>query len=305
MFYSLRADLQEVKAEEIDDWQDLAAVLTEDEVRTLAERGLWMPGQLPDMKSIRFCRVVTVAKRLAGTIYRPCLTGDGQQRIAFVFVLWDNNLLLIDDLGHCQTVLAHLQKQPSRAPFSAGRVFGDILEDMLGDDLAYLSELEERAALLERQVFSDGGWDDFDQEMMGFRKDVAALANFYLQLADLAEALEGDTEDHFSAEEERRLQILGERVSRLREEALMLREYAMQIREVYQAQIGIRQNEIMKVLTVVTSIFLPLSLIAGWYGMNFTYMPELAWRYSYPAVIAVSVVVAVGCLVYFKHKRFW
>ena len=49
----------------------------------------------------------------------------------------------------------------------------------------------------------------------------------------------------------------------------------MQLREMHQTQVDIRQNEIMKFLTIVTTIFMPLTLIAGWYGMNFTYMPEI------------------------------
>ncbi len=59
----------------------------------------------------------------------------------------------------------------------------------------------------------------------------------------------------------------------------------------------------MTVLTVVTSIFMPLTLIAGWYGMNFRYMPELEWRYSYPVVIAISIVIVVVCLIWFKRKK--
>jgi magnesium transporter len=59
----------------------------------------------------------------------------------------------------------------------------------------------------------------------------------------------------------------------------------------------------MTVLTVVTSIFLPLTLIAGWYGMNFRYMPELEWPYSYPVVIVVSIIIVVVCLVWFKRKK--
>ena len=59
----------------------------------------------------------------------------------------------------------------------------------------------------------------------------------------------------------------------------------------------------MTLLTVVTSIFLPLTLIAGWYGMNFRYMPELEWKASYPVVILVSILIVVVCLVWFKKKK--
>lgn len=95
------------------------------------------------------------------------------------------------------------------------------------------------------------------------------------------------------------------RLDRLQNETQLLREYASQVSSEYQAQVDIAQNRIMKLLTIVTTIFMPLSLIVGWYGMNFAYMPELGWRYGYPAVIAVSVLVVGGCVVYFRRKRYW
>ena len=56
-------------------------------------------------------------------------------------------------------------------------------------------------------------------------------------------------------------------------------------------------------LTVITTIFMPLTLIAGWYGMNFRYMPELGWRIGYPLVIVISIAIVVFCLIIFKKKR--
>ena len=61
----------------------------------------------------------------------------------------------------------------------------------------------------------------------------------------------------------------------------------------------------MGILTVVTTFFLPLTLITGWYGMNFENMPELKWVYGYPMVIAVSLMIAVIEYVYFKRKKFF
>ena len=63
------------------------------------------------------------------------------------------------------------------------------------------------------------------------------------------------------------------------------------------------QNRTMTLLTVITTIFMPLTLIAGWYGMNFRYMPELGWRIWYPLVIVISIAVVVFCLIIFKKKR--
>lgn len=64
-----------------------------------------------------------------------------------------------------------------------------------------------------------------------------------------------------------------------------------------------RLNEVMKVLTVIATIFIPLSFITGIYGMNFRHMPELDWRWGYPLVLGAMAAIGVGMLVYFRRKR--
>jgi magnesium transporter len=73
--------------------------------------------------------------------------------------------------------------------------------------------------------------------------------------------------------------------------------------DIYLSSISIRMNNIMKVLTIIATIFIPLTFIAGVYGMNFRYMPELSWRWGYPAVWGVMVLVFVGMLIFFKRKK--
>ena len=74
--------------------------------------------------------------------------------------------------------------------------------------------------------------------------------------------------------------------------------------DVYLSSVSNRMNEIMKVLTIITTIFIPLTFIAGVYGMNFDYLPELHWRYSYYVLWAIMILIAAGMIVYFK-KRKW
>jgi len=59
----------------------------------------------------------------------------------------------------------------------------------------------------------------------------------------------------------------------------------------------------MKVLTIIATIFIPLTFIAGIYGMNFRYMPELEWRWGYPFVMIFMAVLGIGMLFYFKKKK--
>lgn len=66
---------------------------------------------------------------------------------------------------------------------------------------------------------------------------------------------------------------------------------------------GHRMNEVMKTLTIISSIFIPLTFVAGIYGMNFRHMPELGWKYGYPAILAIMVLLFVGMMVYIKRKK--
>jgi magnesium transporter len=73
--------------------------------------------------------------------------------------------------------------------------------------------------------------------------------------------------------------------------------------DVYLSSISNKMNEVMKVLTIFAAIFIPLTFIAGIYGMNFGFMPELGWRWGYFGILLVMAIVAVALIVYFKRKR--
>ena len=64
-------------------------------------------------------------------------------------------------------------------------------------------------------------------------------------------------------------------------------------------------NEIMRVLTTISTIFIPLSFLAGVYGMNFQYMPELSWEYGYYFILILMFMVVIGMILFFKRKNWW
>ncbi|ASJ02931.1 magnesium and cobalt transport protein CorA [Thermococcus profundus] len=80
------------------------------------------------------------------------------------------------------------------------------------------------------------------------------------------------------------------------------KELADSLVEFYYSTISMRTNEVMRILTVVSTIFIPLTFITGLYGMNFRHMPELQWRYGYPVVLLLMLGIALGMLVYFRRK---
>jgi len=75
--------------------------------------------------------------------------------------------------------------------------------------------------------------------------------------------------------------------------------------DTYLSTVSNRMNEVMKVLTMIATIFIPLSFIAGVYGMNFEYMPELEWRWGYYVVLAIMAVIGVSMLAFFKARRWF
>ena len=73
--------------------------------------------------------------------------------------------------------------------------------------------------------------------------------------------------------------------------------------DTYLSSLSNRMNEVMKVLTIIATIFIPLTFIAGVYGMNFKYMPELEWKWSYPVLWLIMLGIVGGMLVFFRKKK--
>ena len=119
----------------------------------------------------------------------------------------------------------------------------------------------------------------------------------------MTQELEENEIGFFTEENLRYIHLFMNYMIRRHSTATSLRDYTIQVRDLHNTQLEVRQNKTMTLLTVITTIFLPLTLIAGWYGMNFRYMSELEWRFGYLAVLVLSVAVIVCCLILFKRKK--
>ena len=82
-----------------------------------------------------------------------------------------------------------------------------------------------------------------------------------------------------------------------------LRDMVSGMLDVYLSSMSNKMNEVMKVLTIIATIFIPLTFIAGIYGMNFEFMPELKWHWAYPMVWVIIIVIGITMLLYFRRKR--
>lgn len=182
------------------------------------------------------------------------------------------------------------------------RALWGFFRNLLKYDMDNLEDLEceiadaEMAAMVR---FQDG----YIRKIIAYRKELLRLKRYYEQLDAIMDSLILNENGLLSEEGIRHFTILANRTTRYLQNVGNLRDYVTQMREAYQAQIDIEQNNLMRLFTVITAVFLPLTLMVGWYGMNFTNMPEMDWEYAYPAFIGVSVFVCVVLLAVFKKKR--
>ena len=178
----------------------------------------------------------------------------------------------------------------------------DFLELIIHNDLRTMQKYELELDSLEKEIMSNAETAHMERNN-DIRGDIRDLRIHYEQLLDLGQELEENENGFFKEENLRYFHMFSSRVDRLYDSATHLRDYTIQLNDLYQSQLDVRQNRIMTVLTVVTTIFMPLTLIVGWYGMNFKYMPELESRLGYPVVIVLSIFIVVGSLIFFKIKK--
>ena len=156
---------------------------------------------------------------------------------------------------------------------------------------------------MEKQLLSGTDMRDFNFDLFKLKQDLSELYNGYDRLLDLLSLFVNDEENTLELKNSRRIGQLCERSCRLKDNVKMLCDSVVHLRDAYQSSIDLRLNQTMKIFTVFTVIFSPLSFITGWYGMNFKYMPELSSRFGYIGVVVAVVCVAAVLLAWFKHKR--
>ena len=257
----------------------------------------------PSVRGARTCRAEVRPDCLSGTLVLPRKGKDGV-RAAYGLLVTQNRIVLTDDSASLPPLLHRIAQEKRWTKGTVGQTLYDFFEQLIARDLHRLEELEEQAEALEDQVLADGV-DSLSAAMNALRKETMALFRYYSQLDDVACELCENENGFFSALETERFHLFEGRVARLRENAQLLCEYCRQIQSAFQAQIDIRQNRVMQILTIVTTIFLPLTLLTGWYGMNFVNMPELSWKYGYLMVGVISAAVLVLGLWICKKKKFW
>ncbi len=141
------------------------------------------------------------------------------------------------------------------------------------------------------------------QKIQKLKKEILKLRQHIYPSKDLVQKLLNSTHPLIKEETKVFLRDLSDQCAEINETLQLYREMSTNLMELHMSTMGNKMNEVMKVLTIMASIFIPLTFIAGIYGMNFDHMPELHWKFGYPMVWILMGSCFIGMLLYFKMKK--
>lgn len=227
----------------------------------------------------------------------------GKKQEIFCFINADF-LVIVDQNEAAAQILKtieHNQKEKNTKIDGMELFLYHFISQLLSQGNKVMEDYEQQMIALEERIMLQPV-ESFHEQLMFLRKNLLELECYYDQMADVLREFKENENEYFSKEKLRYFRIVSERAERMERKAAKLLEQSKQMRDVYQAQIEAKQNQIMQFLTVVSTIFAPLTLLTGWYGMNFHFMPELEW--GYPGIVLVAGVIVGVLILYFKRKHF-
>lgn len=309
MFYHVENGFSEVTKKQINSDMTLAGYVTLEELETLKDKlgvnlitvkeciktQIQYRCYFDSFDQFSFCVINKLnAKDIYGTRMKVCIYIEAN---LFLVIYKEENKEWI------QSLFQRIMERFDRDKLTLEKVIYAFLEGMIRDDAIAIEHMEFKINVLEDEIVAGHIHHKFNNDMLDMKKRLLLLKNYYDQLATIGEALLGDENELFADCSMRYFKLFVNKVNRLSNNTQILRENMVQLREAHDAYLDIGLNQIMKVFTVVTTIFMPLTLIVGWYGMNFTSMPELTWKYGYIFVIILCIVVFLICILFFKRKK--
>lgn len=225
----------------------------------------------------------------------------------FAFYIFKNIFLIIildDDDSHILSVFNNMYTHLDESNITIAKIIYLFFNGLIINDYQYIERLQDDIEDLEKFNSREQSVT-FVNKLKLINKELLLLRNYYESLVGVGEELQIDYHHFFNKEDIIYMQIFVQRVTRLSDNIALLQELSSQSRESHQSQLDYSMNKTMEFFTVVTSIFMPLTLLTGWYGMNFKYMPEINYKYSYYILITISIVIIGVCIYWFKKKKYF
>lgn len=178
-----------------------------------------------------------------------------------------------------------------------------MLIDVIVDNYFNISEyLGEKIEHLEEEIFSEPDEEDVG-EIQAIKKELIFLKRSIYPLRDMLNSITKTNIGLIQTPTQNYFRDVQDHAITLVESIETYREWNAELKDVYLSSLSNKMNQIMKVLTIISTIFIPMTFIAGIYGMNFQYMPELSWKYGYFGVWGLMLVIFITMVIYFKHRK--
>lgn len=288
--------------DEIKKRTSILKIMSTEEFQKCEDQFPYYKEMLRSFNSIRYCKAESFKDCIIGTFRLPQKKEEKTAAMTFGFYLTDQYIIFIENEGKFEPWFKKHQKilLESDAP---DQLFLSVLEQMTEDDLLYLLHIETQSDKMEDDI-TNGITKDFFSTLTRYRQKLSELNSYYEQLVDIGEFFQS-VSCRPIIQNEPDWDKFARHAERLQNHVNLIRENMLQLRELYQSVQDAKQNRIMGIITIVTTLFLPLTLLTGWYGMNFSNMPELKWRYGYVAMIVATLVILIVEFIYFKKKKFF
>jgi magnesium transporter len=179
-----------------------------------------------------------------------------------------------------------------------------LLDVIVDDYFTVLEKLGEQIESLEEEMADNPSPEEL-QKLHALRRAIIFIRRSILPLRDIIAKLEKRESPLIKESTRMYLKDINDHIMHLTDTIESSREMLASIHDVYLTSASNRMNEVMKVLTIIATIFIPLSFIASVYGMNFKFMPELNWHFGYFFALFLMLMVTIVMVIYFKRKGFF
>jgi magnesium transporter len=177
-----------------------------------------------------------------------------------------------------------------------------LLDSIVDNYFVILEKLGERIEFLEEQLVTQPTPETL-RTIHGLKRELIFLRKAVWPLREVVGSLERGESPLIQESTKVYLRDLYDHTIQVIDNVETFRDMIAGILDIYLSSVSNRLNTVMKVLTVIATIFMPLTFLAGVYGMNFKFMPELEWRWGYPLIWGVMAVTGISMLIYFKKKK--
>ncbi|MBT0608736.1 magnesium/cobalt transporter CorA [Aequorivita echinoideorum] len=178
-----------------------------------------------------------------------------------------------------------------------------ILDAVVDNYFSVMEFMSNKVEVLEDKLFDDKENEDFTQEIQYLKKEILKIRRAVLPLREVINRLEKIETPLIEERTSKYINDLYDHIIQVNESVEIYRDMIWGLMDMYMTTISNKMNEVMKVLTIMASIFIPLTFMAGIYGMNFDYIPELHLKYGYFYLWGAMILVFFGLLWYFKRKK--